>query len=139
MQSYNCYRSGAPVRRCESMVPGHFAPAPSKPSPFELIPGKVIVNGSEVVQFTLSAENNETLKGFLIRLQAKNPIDEAEIHNMANMGFFKISDEDAQIQKLDCFDVPSSAITHVSNVPKESLDFPWIAPRVDEDTEFEVL
>lgn len=106
---------GALPGACDTMVPGHSAPAQNSPPPFQITLDKTSYGGSDVIAVTLSKNSTNKFKGYLI--QARNQ-DGTKIP-----GFELIQNS----KFLQCNN-PNDAVTHTEASPKDSVTFNFTAP-----------
>merc|ERR1719450_458934 len=110
--------TGAPPSQCDSMTPGH-GPQPQTSNP----PYQVTVSSSKVspggqLTVELQPTGSGTFKGFL--LEARSVEDDSII------GSFVTVNNDGKY--VNCGNKPQTAVTHVNNSPKSSVQVKWTAP-----------
>merc|ERR1712106_88308 len=121
------YSGGAPVSRCETMMPGHYGTQPRDPdtSPFNITVASAEILISESLNVSLRSEQEEYFKGFILKA--------VTILDGKTVGTFKILDvleDDEDIKNtsaakyLQCAG-PKSAVTHSNGEGKTGLDLQW--------------
>ncbi|CAL1530743.1 unnamed protein product [Lymnaea stagnalis] len=113
----DCYSDGAPETACASMTPGHGSSTATGQAPYQLSLNKNTYNPGDVIEVTLSGNNNETFAGFLIA--ARRVTGETD-----NAGTFSPIPN----THTACPGVSGNAVTHSSAAPKSSVTFKWTAP-----------
>jgi len=127
--------TGAPSSQCDSMTPGHQAlQAQTSEPPYQVVAAKNLVQGGELVRIRLAA-TSIPYKGFLA--MATKVADGGVTDGPALLGKIKSLDGDRLVQKVKCFGLEDSALTHTDNSAKRSIEFDWIAP--NEDGHFVIL
>lgn len=127
--------NGAPSSRCDSMLPGHWVDPQETPSPFQIIIDKTVVTPGDRVNITLSTVRRGQIgfKGFFVMVKEIEDTEESSDTKSEgqgkNYGFFDLASSDLkQAQPVHCFDKRNSAMTHVINDVKMSVELFWIAP-----------
>lgn len=126
--------NGAPTSRCETMVPGHWVDAQATLSPYEIHVDKTAITPGDRVNITLKTVPGQTgFKGFFIMVkEAEDEFGTGEQPPInKNFGKFDLKNSDmSQAQPVNCFDKRNSAMTHVVNYVKDSVELSWIAPKL---------
>lgn len=113
----NGHGTGAPVSRCDSMLPGHSGSTQQESAaPFNV---SRELQPDNTVKVTLTGTN--PFKGFFI--QARRADDQEALVP----GMFTVSDESV-IQTLNCEDKQSSAVTHQDKSEKSEIVVFWTPP-----------
>lgn len=94
------FPSGAPVKHCGDMTPGHNVEPLSDPAPFYLAVTPV---DSSNLNVQILANSNVHFKGFL--LEARSNVNALEA-----LGMWTTQKRHTKL--LDCFNLPNSAVTH---------------------------
>lgn len=113
----NGHGTGAPLTRCDSMLPGHAGSSVQQsPAPYNL---SRELQQDNTVKVTLTGSS--PFKGFFI--QARRADDQDTLVP----GAFTVSD-DALVQTLNCEDKQSSAVTHQEKSEKSQIVVTWTPP-----------